>query len=437
MRKVNAPAIAMPLSPKTVAVVCVVVLTSTLAACSSTNAAVTTSAAATVAPIPSAAFSDHTGVTSTTVTVANISTLVAGLFKGALVGTEAYAAYVNSKGGVNGRKLVVQGSDDQFTGAANKQLTEAALTRVFALVGGTSLMDSFGEAVLAANPQLPDVTESLDPTTQKLANTFMAEPAAHGWPLGPLAYFKDRYPTEILHTGTIVADLPATVTAWTDEKAAMEHLGYKVLYDPSLPPSQTDFTENVVAMKDAGVRIVFLEQLPENYASAAIKDFSQQDFHPLVVLGGAAYNETLVGNSGGPSAVDGAYLEQQSSLFLGEDAHVIPAVGTLDSWVHTVAPDFTPDYFTLLGWLSAELFAQALGRAGPDPSRGSLLVALRHLTSFDSGNLIPVSNPAGKVPVACYLVGRVDGGRFQRLDDPPVNGPTKGFRCDQPYFSVH
>ena len=65
-----------------------------------------------------------------------------------------------------------------------------------------------------------------------------------------------------------------------------------------------------------------------------------------------------------------------------------------------------------------------------------MLQALRHITSFSSGNLIPVSNPAGKVPITCYLIGQVVGGAFQRLDDPPVSGPTHGYRCDQPYYST-
>ena len=58
-------------------------------------------------------------MTSTSVQVGNVSTLSLGLFKGAQVGTQAYADYVNSTGGVNGRKLVVNGADDAFTGAGN------------------------------------------------------------------------------------------------------------------------------------------------------------------------------------------------------------------------------------------------------------------------------------------------------------------------------
>ena len=269
--------------------VCAVLVAAVLAGCSSTDTGGTSSSGSAAPAIPSSAFSDHTGVTSSSVTVANVSTLTAGLFKGGAVGTEAYAAYVNSQGGVNGRKLVVQSADDAFQGAINKQLTTAALGQAFALVGGVSLEDSFGGTVLEANPQFPNVSESLDPKTEALPNTFSAIPAGKGWPLGPLDYFKATYPDKIEHTATIIADLPSTETAWSQEKATMEHLGYQVLYDPALPPTQTDFTQQVVAMKNAGVQILFLEQEPENYASSIFKDLTQQNFHPTVVLGAPAY----------------------------------------------------------------------------------------------------------------------------------------------------
>jgi branched-chain amino acid transport system substrate-binding protein len=375
-------------------------------------------------------------VTPTSVTVANISTQTAGLFKGALVGAQAYAAYVNSTGGVNGRRIVVQGDDDQFNGSTNKQLTQQAVDTDFATVGDVSLEDGFGGTILAANPGFPNVSESLDPVTRKLPTTFSAMPSGEGWPLGPLVYFAKRFPTEIAHTATVVANLPSTVLAWSYEKQAMLHEGYHVVYAPALPPTQTDFTAQVVAMRNAGVQIVFLEQMPQNYASAFMKDLVQQNFHPTVVLGSPAYSSVLVANSGGPAAVDGAFFEQQSSFYLGEDAPAIPAVSTFDTWVAKTSPGFSADLFTLEGWLNAELFTQALRRAGADPSRGSLLKALRATTAFDSGNLIPVSNPAQKVPITCYVLGELAGGRFVRMDDPPISGPTHGYRCDQPYFTA-
>jgi branched-chain amino acid transport system substrate-binding protein len=414
------------------AAVCLAVVAGLMTACSSTNSTSST-AGGSIAPIPAAAFRDHTGVTPTSVTIGNVTTQSAGLFTGALVGTEAYAAYVNSLGGVNGRRIVVSGADDRFQGAVNKQEVQVAVQSDFASVGGFSLEDSFSEPLIAAHPGFPDVTVSLDPTTQKLPNNFSPLPASNGWPTGPLLYFRQKYPTKITHAATIIAALPSTELTWANEKEAMQHLGYKVLYDPALPATTTDFTAQVVAMKSAGVQILFLEQEPQNYASAIFRDLDQQNFHPVVVLGAPAYSPQLISNAGGPGAVDGAYLEQLASRYLGEDAALIPTVTTFDTWVHKVSPGFTLDYFTLTGWLSGELFVDALRKAGTDPSRGSLLQALRKITAFDSGGLVPVSDPAGKVPVTCYLLGRVTTGRFERLDDPPVTGSTQGFRCDGTY----
>jgi branched-chain amino acid transport system substrate-binding protein len=414
------------------AAVCLAVVAGLMTACSSTNSTSST-AGGSIAPIPAAAFRDHTGVTPTSVTIGNVTTQSAGLFTGALVGTEAYAAYVNSLGGVNGRRIVVSGADDRFQGAVNKQEVQVAVQSDFASVGGFSLEDSFSEPLIAAHPGFPDVTVSLDPTTQKLPNNFSPLPASNGWPTGPLLYFRQKYPTKITHAATIIAALPSTELTWANEKEAMQHLGYKVLYDPALPATTTDFTAQVVAMKSAGVQILFLEQEPQNYASAIFRDLDQQNFHPVVVLGAPAYSPQLISNAGGPGAVDGAYLEQLASRYLGEDAALIPTVTTFDTWVHKVSPGFTLDYFTLTGWLSGELFVDALRKAGTDPSRGSLLQALRKITAFDSGGLVPVRDPAGKVPVTCYLLGRVTTGRFERLDDPPVTGSTQGFRCDGTY----
>ena len=419
--------------PLSVVGLSLVVVASLLSSCSSTNTT-TDTAGGTVPAIPPSAFHDHTGVTPTTVTIGNVTTEVAGLFTGGVVGTEAYAAYVNSRGGVNGRRIIVSSTDDRFQGSLNRQAIQGVVQSDFASVGGLSLEDSFGEPVVAANPGFPDVTASLDPATQKLPNNFSPVPASDGWPTGPLLYFRQRFPTRIAHTATIIANLPTTELAWANEKKAMQHLGYDVLLDPTLPPSTTDFTEQVVAMKNAGVQILFLEQQPQNYASAIFRDLAQQNFHPVVVLGAPSYNPQLIGNAGGAGAVDGAYLEQAPSLYLGEDAAQIPAVVTFNTWVKRVAPTFTPDFFTLAGWLCGELFVDALRNAGANPSRGSLLQALRKVTAFTSGNLLPVSDPAGKVPVTCYLLGQVSGGTFQRLDDPPVRGPTNGFRCDGTYY---
>jgi ABC-type branched-subunit amino acid transport system substrate-binding protein len=408
------------------------------AACSSTNStssSTTSASGSSGSKIPASAFSDRTGLTSSSVTVANVSTHFGGLFTGAAVGTQAYADYVNSTGGVNGRKIIVNAGDDGYNnGANNKALTQAALTSAFSLVGSFSLNDAYGGQVLAANPGMPDVSVTLDPTTNSLPNVFSPVPLGGGWETGPLLYFQQKFPGETKAVGSLVANEPTAIDAWNGEKAVMESLGYNIIYDEQFPISQTDFTQNVIAMKNAGVKMLFIEQMPENYASAVIKALDQQDFHPQVIFGASTYSSSLIAASGGAAATDGAYLEQNASLYLGEDSSTIPSVATFLKWVQVAQPGFKPDLFTLYGWVSAELFTQALQNAGTNPTRGSLLTALSKITTFNGQNIITTTNPAAKTISNCYLIAAIANGQFQRVDDPPVNGPTNGYRCNGEYL---
>ncbi len=363
-----------------------------------------------------------------------MSTLYAGLFKGALVGTQAYADYVNSTGGLNGRKLLVDSYDDGYQGAPNKQETEQAAQKDFAAVGGFSLQDSYGETVLAADPSVPNVTVSLDLAAANLPNSFSPDPAAIGWPTGGLMYFKSKFPSDVKYAATLVADQPSAIVKWGGEKAAMQSLGYNVIYDQQFDITQTDFTQNVLAMKQDGVKILFLEQMPENYAAAVVKALNQQDFHPVLVFGASTYSEQLIPDSGGAAATDGDYLYQPTAMYLGEDATTIPAVSTFLTWVQKSSPGFKPDLYTLFGWLSAQLFSQAFTAAGKNPTRGSVLAQLRKITAYNGNYLITTANPADKVPGYCYVMTQVVQGRFQRVDDPSVNSSTHGYRCDGSFY---
>ena len=112
-------------------------------------------------------------------------------------------------GGVNGRKIVVDSADDQYTGTGNKQATQNAVSTDAALVGGFSTFDSFGGTVLAQNPGVPDVTQVLDPATNDLPNVYSAVPLEGGWQEGALQYFKKKFGSAPLqHVGTLVGRPP-------------------------------------------------------------------------------------------------------------------------------------------------------------------------------------------------------------------------------------
>ena len=141
-----------------------------------------------------------TGITPTSVTVGNVSIIsgpVPGLFEGAPTGVKAYFAYINSQGGVNGRKLNVQSFDTGFSGEQNGSETQQAESSDFAMVGNFSLFDTYGCPTLAENPAFPDVSVTLDPGTNALPNDYSAQPLAVGAGLGG---FKSSAPSTPRHS---------------------------------------------------------------------------------------------------------------------------------------------------------------------------------------------------------------------------------------------
>ncbi len=273
-----------------VAVGALALVATTAAACSSVQSSpVSTGGARAVSTgIPSAAFSDHTGITSSSVRIGTVSTLSAdGVFEGALVGTQAYADYLNSTGGGNGRTIIVDAGDDGSSGAGNLRATQNAIAQDFALVGGYSLQGSLGGTLLATQPGMPDVAVVPDATTNRLPNVYSPVPLG-GWETGPLLYFGKKYPAEITAAGTLTVDTPSVLAVWAGERRVMAKEGYRVVYHAVLPVAQTDLTPAVVAMEHAGVRILFADQLPTADVSALLSGLQQQDFHPQVAWVGPA-----------------------------------------------------------------------------------------------------------------------------------------------------
>ena len=384
--------------------------------------------------VPARAMSTHVGVTSNTVTVGNITW--SAIFGGSKVGAEAYFAYVNSTGGVNGRKIEVTAQDTGYSGTRAASLTEAAIKKDFALVGGFSIVMTAAGQILARNPGMPMVQPTITPANTKLSNVVSPIPAIGGWQEGSLLYFKSKDPNGITKAAALIAKNPSATDVWKGEKATMEHLGYKIVYETTFPVTATynDFVSDVVAMKDRGVKMLFIEQNPTMYAAPLIRALNAENFHPMVVLGASTYSDTLIPTSGGAAATTGMYLEQDVVLYLGSDAKTVPAVTTFLRWTKAVTSSKKPTLFTLFGWLSAELFTEALKKAGKDPTRGSLLKALGEIHTFTGAHIEVPVDPASKTVSNCYLIGRIRYGHWVRQTDPPIGSATHGFRCTSKYY---
>jgi ABC-type branched-subunit amino acid transport system substrate-binding protein len=402
------------------------------AACGSSNSSSsTTSTTTSTTQSTSAAGGDTTGVTSNQITVGNVSILtgpVPGLFQGAPYGAEAFFAYINSLGGVNGRKIVLKSADDAFQCSQNQSETQALSTQVLGFVGSFSLFDNCGARIFQTNPTIPDVAYSLDPVAQALPNNFSPEPVQHGWRTGPLVYYKQQFPNDIKSVGALVANVPSSIASWKNQEAAMTSLGYHVTYVRYINPLETDFTSDIERMRSAGVKAVMMTEADVKTSARVLNAAQQQNWHPQFISMGPSYDGSFF-QLVNPGAAEGILLDNQYALFLGQDRNTTPEVNLFLTWMNKTHPGFAPDLFSVFAWASARLFVQALKAAGPSPTRQSVLAALKNIHSFDSNGLVAPADPASKKPPTQWVLVRVHNGQFQRYADPP-----KGYRTDGGYY---
>jgi ABC-type branched-subunit amino acid transport system substrate-binding protein len=371
------------------------------------------------------------GITADSITVGNVSDLsgpVPGLFQGAVIGTQAYFAKVNASGGIFGRQLKLRVADGQLDCDHNKAQHRALKDKVFAFVGSFSLYDGCGATVLGGSG-VPDIHNSLSQDSLKLPNNFSVAPLPPGWRTGPLKYYKAKYGEKFKHIGTIYAQAGGADATWRAAKQAIIAEGGNIDYERGFGPTETDFTADIVAMRRAGVQMIYITASDAPTFARVVQAAKQQAVDWPIAHGGIAYDAGFLPRAG--SQAEGVVGDQQFALFFNKDeVSLIPAVGEFQKWTSKVAPGEKTDLFAVFGWASAQLFVQALTKAGANAKRTDLLRQLATITSFDADGLLAPANPAQKKPATCWIATEVKNGKFVRVQTP------QKYRCDGGFFKA-
>jgi branched-chain amino acid transport system substrate-binding protein len=362
------------------------------------------------------------GVTAKTITVGSISDIsspLPGLFEGAKIGTEAYFAYINSQGGVNGRKLILNGQDSAYSAGKVTSETQSIAKNDLAIVGGFSLLDGDEQPIIDAN-KIPMISQVLTPSLFKDPNVYSAVPAVNNGDIeGPFKWLKSKYPADVKALGLIGDNTTASVISVEQTyKAMTEALGYTWLYSRDAGFTESTFLPDIIKMKNLGVKMVFEPTQTGAYVSTIAQEMQQEGLKALLLSGTNAYEADFKpGSAGNGTLITGVY-----ALYRGEDAKNVPAVATFDKWAKKVDPSTQLDIYTLDAWVNAQLFVQALKAAGPNPTRGSLDAQLDKITSFNASGLISPQNPAQKIPGQCWLAAQYENGNWQRIKPDPKSG---------------
>jgi hypothetical protein len=386
------------------------------------------------------------GVDEDTITVTVMadtgSPLAPGIFQGNVDAIVAFAEYVNERGGVGCRDLVVETWDSRFDPTEVKNGHISACQGSLALVGGNSVFnpdpsamesceDAAGEATGLPNVAAfaVDTNEMCSPVTIGVNARTEGCPVEPGTEreftrvVGPMRWLAEEHPG--LH-GVYLAngDLPSTKLSAIPDIAAQEGAGitFDAKFVQGAQDAQSDYIPRLAPLKD-GSNYVYNGS--GDYVSLHMgREARAQGIDLAEVVwacGVACYTQNML--SGG-AAVEGSYVWIQSLPF--EEAGENEA---LDAYVGAVGEDDV-DTWGVQSWAAAIAFKQAVdgivAESGPNAiTRAALLDALAGLEDFDGAGLTGARKLTEYSP--CYVMVQVRDGAFERVH--PEEPGT--FDCDE------
>jgi ABC-type branched-subunit amino acid transport system substrate-binding protein len=370
-------------------------------------------------PRPCAAASNAPGVSATTITVGNISTIsgpVPGLGTPSVSGVRAYLAYRNSLGGVCGRKLVLKAADDGLENLRYRSALTEMNTSTLGLVGGFAGGDAGALDVLASG-NIPAVLNAFNDGMQDAPTAFDINP-----PFAKVdaitAKYKYLYDQGVRTASVATIAQASSLSELNQQVARMEAVGIKVIHRQELPLSTLSFDAPARAVANSGADyFIFLGALNLNSSMArSLHDTGYKlKFEEFLT----AYGSTFIGDAG-PGA-EGVTSWTRSLPV--EDGTGNPQMKAFLEWMGRAAPGIATDTFAADSWAAAKAFFDSL-EALPGPiTRAALIAQLKTLTNYDADGFYGPINLGAKQARGCSVAMKVVNGKWTRLY------PSSGYAC--------
>jgi len=377
------------------------------------------------------------GISPTTIRVAvlaDVDTPAApGLFQGSVSAVEGWARYMNSIGGLAGRKVVVDFIDTHLSADDAREAIITACQRDFALVGTSALFvdnisdlvgckDASGKAV--GLPDFPVV--QTDPVHQCSPVSYSVEgetldcatkndhPQTYRATVGPTRYFLSTF--KDLHGIYIYpSDLQASKNAQVPLFKTQQRLGIK---------SDEDFDISGVAPQSAYTPVVqAAKQHQSTYVHAGLSYSSMVELRKEAQLQGLTsvkvwdcsiqcYDQRFI-QEGGPS-VNGQYLYTIFVPFEEASANKMTA-----NFLKYTGRD-KADAFGATAWAAGIFFQDIVNtivQKGGDNAltRAAVLATAPTINGFTADGMLGKTDVGKRLPTPCYALLQVQNGKFVRV----------------------
>ncbi len=303
--------------------------------------------------------------------------------------TKAYFDYVNSKGGVHGRKIVYLAKDDGYNSATTQTVVRELVEqdKVFAIVGGLGTPTHSAVLDYLKEEEIPDLFVASGATTWN-------QPARYPGTFG----FQTDYTTEGKIIGHYLKNTESRAGQKTCSLVQEDDFGRQLLegvessLGATLPVRESYITSNanvapqVGKLELEGCKVVLLGTTP-TFTSRVISTAAALNYSPLWV----------VSTAGGDYGTVAEHLGVYKNLLEGviSTGYLPIAPSTDDPWIalfEQINDEFGDggpvDNNVVVGMSIAYLTVQALQRAGREISVDNLIAAIEQ-GGFRGPGLVP------------------------------------------------
>ncbi len=341
---------------------------------------------------------------------------------------EAFSAWCNEKGGINGRQIDLKERDAELT-QFQREVIAACSEGDFMMVGGGAVFDDVGQ-VERLDCELPTVAGYVVTAVAAEADlTYQPVPNPAGFlPVGDLTYLAEQFPETTKNVGVLTGDIATTVVVGEryKEGIAQPQLGWDVVYDATYPAGGVDnWRPYIEEMQSKGVQGLIWVGEPVNLGKMLAEAEGLEFDLTWIRTDANHYDPKLTAEAG--AAADGVYVRSVFAPFLDGAVEPDSASQQYIDLIDQYDEGGIKAYLGvqgLSGWL---LFATAARDCGAELTRDCVFEKIGAYTEWSGGGLhAPIDLTTGRGG-DCYNLYVVEGGEFTLADIGANNGI---YNCD-------
>jgi branched-chain amino acid transport system substrate-binding protein len=383
--------------------------------------------------VPSGA-STGASTSKSPITIALISSLTgaaASEFSDSPVGFKARIALQNSRGGINGHKLIGIVFDDGTNPSTAPTAVQSAISKGVTGIVSTSPLFFLG-AKYAQQAHVVVTGGSFDGPEwgqQPYTNMFAADTGSVDpkYPVSTLfgEFFK-KYggPSSVIGSyGYGISPSSARSAVGTAQSAQRNGLKVGVL-DTSVPFGSVAFGTAALTAKAKGVNTLY-GAMDDDSNFALLTAMKQAGMKMKTVIFPTGYEPSVV-NSPAWADLQGTYFLSGFRPYSAPNAGTRQMAAALQKYEHRAPSDF-PTFNIYESWLGTDLMIKGLEMSGKNPTSAGAIKALRTVKSYNGNGLLSVTlnftNDFGHdLPKACEWVLQAKATGFALISKTPICG---------------